>query len=1278
MDAAPGQNLNPDWKEFLRLGEELLKQPTAADQCQVIIKTVQHLIQSKAEIWLAQPFYPLPGEPEINTLPSPAASQLVQKTYRERQQCCESVQGAAVDECSVQDQPCRVAVPLITQGSMLGILQVEREGQGFFTQADLDFLEGLAANAALSLQISRQVAIKNWRLNQLALVRSVSAQIANLLDLDELCERVTRLIQQTFNYYYVGIFTLDEEGGAPHFRACASQTGISEQKAVFTIQPGEGIVGFVSQNGVEVLAPHVMQEPRYRYLDSLPETQSEFALPLKVENRILGVLDVQSDQADTFHEIDQLVLHALADSIAIAVEGARLYSTVQRRADQINAVFEVSHALSSILVNLDELLEQVVHTIHQRFGYPYVHLFTVHYGRRMVIYRTGSGERSQAYRESSLNYDVDDPTGIIPFVARTGQTLLANDVSKEPHYRPNDLPPFETNSELTIPILFGDEVLGVLDIQSDAPHAFDQHDRSLLESLSASIAVALRNATLYRSEQWRRQVADSFRDVASLLPSNIALEDLLDKVLVALEGNLPCEASAIWLVDDSGQKKGKTLRLAASRGVAAAEVIRVRQRSLTVREWLDQALYKNEPTIRKPGDSYGPLGAALNFPEDYSSIACPLHAGNKVLGVLTLAHRAPSRYGGEARDMTATFANYAAVAIQNARLFSESQEQAWISTVLLQVAEANQSVSTLDELFANTIRLLPMLVGVKKAAVFLWEERQGAFVLGETYGMHAPPKGSLFFEKDAPALARLMAVKSILTIQNPVLELNLPNAALPDDHSTLILLPLLSRTELMGALLVAHQPAQAASEDGINAKTLSILQGIARQTAIAVENIHLVEARQEEAYVTAVLLQVAQTVVSENNLNDILDTIVHLMPILVGMDACIIYLWDKSNRVFIPTQAFSGHHQQQREMLSRSYSAGEFTLLDEVRQHDTFILCPLSDANLPASDWAELPCLPPGSMPTADMASLGAWLFGVPLSVKGEVYGVLLTKENSEMAVFRERRLEIITGVAQEVALAIQNEQLQQEMVVRERMEREIQLAREIQRTFLPNRLPQPPGWEIDARWQTARQVGGDFYDLFKLSEKRLGMVIADVADKGMPAALYMTVTRTLIRATVHNLHSPARVLERVNNLLIPDAQNGMFVTAVFAILSLETGQLIYANAGHNRPLLLRANLGIVEQLPKGGMALGVEEKTPQHDEIIQLNPQDCLILYTDGVTEAFSAEGETFGEDRLKVVLASSNGKNAQSVLNTIDHALTAFRGGEPLSDDVTLLAVHRQGPVL
>ena len=240
----------------------------------------------------------------------------------------------------------------------------------------------------------------------------------------------------------------------------------------------------------------------------------------------------------------------------------------------------------------------------------------------------------------------------------------------------------------------------------------------------------------------------------------------------------------------------------------------------------------------------------------------------------------------------------------------------------------------------------------------------------------------------------------------------------------------------------------------------------------------------------------------------------------------------------------------------------------------------------------------------------------MPIAVKGVLYGVMLVEEAAGGLRFRNRRLEIITGIAQQVALAIQNDMLQKEMVVRERLETEVQLARQIQQTFLPESLPEFSEWELAARWKTARQVGGDFYDVFNLPDNRLGLFIADVSDKGVPAALFMALRRTLVRAAVMETDSPCDALRRVYDLLVPDTRQGMFVTAVYAVLDMNSAELTYVNAGHNPPLWVKDD-GSLQSLTRTGVALGAAENMKYDQRVIPLGKDDSVLFYTDGLTES-------------------------------------------------------------
>jgi sigma-B regulation protein RsbU (phosphoserine phosphatase) len=246
-------------------------------------------------------------------------------------------------------------------------------------------------------------------------------------------------------------------------------------------------------------------------------------------------------------------------------------------------------------------------------------------------------------------------------------------------------------------------------------------------------------------------------------------------------------------------------------------------------------------------------------------------------------------------------------------------------------------------------------------------------------------------------------------------------------------------------------------------------------------------------------------------------------------------------------------------------------------------------------------------------------------------------------------------------------------------------VARQVQKSFLPDEPPHIPGWQVAMALEPARQTSGDFYDFIPLPNGRWGIVIADVADKGMGAALYMAVSRTLIRTYAAEYHSrPDFALRVTNRRILADSQVSTFVTAFYLILDPLTGTLEYCNAGHNPPYLLRAqeNAGApfeAHVLHRTGMALGVAEDASWEQATIQMDPGDILVLYTDGVTEAQDAGGTLFGDERLLAVLGGSAAMPArpEHVAQGIRDALLArvreFVGDASQFDDITLVVIAR-----
>ena len=239
-------------------------------------------------------------------------------------------------------------------------------------------------------------------------------------------------------------------------------------------------------------------------------------------------------------------------------------------------------------------------------------------------------------------------------------------------------------------------------------------------------------------------------------------------------------------------------------------------------------------------------------------------------------------------------------------------------------------------------------------------------------------------------------------------------------------------------------------------------------------------------------------------------------------------------------------------------------------------------------------------------------------------------------------------------------------------LKRELDVAQQVQMSALPKDLPRSETHEVQALMTPAREVGGDFYDFFNLGDTLLGLVIADVSGKGIPAALFTMMTRTLLKGAARNFPSPARCLSEVNELLAEDNETCMFVTLFYGVLDLRDGSFRYCNGGHNPPRLVRSDSRI-EVLPSTeNLVLGVAPGHEYHNAEVRLAPGDALFLYTDGITEAQNSSEEEFGEERLDEKLASLGLATARDVVTAVVDAVHAFAGDAPQSDDITCIAMR------
>jgi serine phosphatase RsbU (regulator of sigma subunit)/anti-sigma regulatory factor (Ser/Thr protein kinase) len=328
-----------------------------------------------------------------------------------------------------------------------------------------------------------------------------------------------------------------------------------------------------------------------------------------------------------------------------------------------------------------------------------------------------------------------------------------------------------------------------------------------------------------------------------------------------------------------------------------------------------------------------------------------------------------------------------------------------------------------------------------------------------------------------------------------------------------------------------------------------------------------------------------------------------------------------------------------------------------------------------ASEAVDIDALELDSPALRELKAAGVKL-AVPLVSQGELIGVLnLGPRLSEQDYSSDDR-KLLDKLAAQAAPALRVAQLVREQkaeaATRQRFEQELEVARLIQQNFLPRELPDLPGWQIAAYYRPAREVGGDFYDVIPLPDGRVGFVVGDVTDKGVPAALVMSATRSVLRASAQRLIEPGEVLERVNEHLCPDMPEKMFVTCLYGVLDPSTGHLRFANAGHDLPYVKTAD-GIVE-LRARGMPLGLMPGMSYEEKEATLQPGDSVLLHSDGVVEAHDPERGMFGFPRLKDTMVGAPG--GQQLIDRVLSELADFTGPDAeQEDDITMVTLERSG---
>ncbi len=844
---------------------------------------------------------------------------------------------------------------------------------------------------------------------------------------------------------------------------------------------------------------------------------------------------------------------------------------------------------------------------------------------------------SEGVLQPVARYNLDEGRGIVGWMRETGKSLLVRDFQTEMSSlpaKPRYISSHPPRSAVFVPMVTGDQVIGAMALQSDTPAAYTESHLRILSIVSNQAAAAIQNARALERERARAQQLELVNEVAQQTAAILDPETLLPRLTEAIRGTFGYYFVGLCLIDDETSKivmraathpKMVGLKLDFGEGLIGMGV-------------MEQRLIASDDTI------HDARFLAISFlPETRSEFVIPLWLNGSVIGALDLQSDQLAAFSHIDQHYLEVLAQQVAVAVEDARLYQAEREQTWMSTALLQVAEVAGKAETLEDALTSVARLAPMLTGVDCCAVLTYDAAFETFEITAMYGTLSSNEqlsvGDVLLAADVPALEEMLDRRA------PVMGENSGRLAVP-----MLALPLIAQDKLIGALLVGQHDGSPFTR-----RRIDLLAGLANQSALVIDVVNSNLAKQEESWVTAALLQVARAVTESSDLDTIVQTVVRLTPLLVGVETCAVFVRERNDTTLRASQAY-GLSRAAQERVNR----------------DEFPIAAWREWFLEFQRNQGLPILNPVPEVVLQRLELG-YGAALPLIANTELVGAMVIGVTRHNQMPEGRSLSILVGIAQQTALAINNARLSREAMARQRLDQELSLARDIQTSFLPKDVPHVAGWGVAAAWQAARQVGGDFYDFIALHDGRYGIVIADVADKGVPAALFMALSRTLMRAVAFTGRAPADALSRVNELILTDSRSDLFVTMFYTVWNPTSGEAIYANAGHNPPMLVRAD-GTLSELPSHGIALGVIEHIAPEASVVQLQPGDVLLLYTDGITDALQHDDQEFGLNRLKNVLINACSLPAEDIATTIMDAVRDFAGNEPPFDDQTLVVLKRE----
>ncbi len=725
---------------------------------------------------------------------------------------------------------------------------------------------------------------------QLQVAAEIARDAISIPELDNLLHRAVNLARDRFGYYHVAVFLVDEVGEYAVLIAASGEAGHKMMAMDHKLRIGEvGIVGYVAGTGEPHIALDVGLDSVHHVQPLLSETRSEMALPLKVGERIIGVLDVQSEQESAFDDDDVQIIQTVADQLAIAVDNLRLLEEVRHRANELESLYSVALVTSGEL-ELDALLSRLYEQV-QRFIELDSFIVALYEKENETVYialAIEAGEPIEAFHELRVPLDKG---GISSFVIKTRQSLLVNDIESDPLPTNPIRDPNEDRPALAwlgVPLIVRDQVLGVISVQSFQAGAFDEGHQRFLESLASQVAITLENARLFEAERSTREQAETLREIARAISGSLELDRVLNLILGQIKRVLVFDSASMLLFDEQ-----KETVLVAGLGFEDEKSTSQNASILLKDSPILQSMLKNLQPIIISDVTQHPDWIWIPGAESVRSfLGVPIITREKMIGAFMVDRTFENAFTVEDAQTVQAVAQHMAIAIETVRLFEAERFQLLLARTLQEVGMLLTSELGLDEVLERILDMLGRVVEFDSGSVQLIEK-------GQQQLYFAAGRGFDDFEA-TDRVVRQLSDHNIARIKENHYGVIIVADTASDEMwlvrpevahiRSWIGAPLMVRGNLIGLLTVDSNTPNAFFED-----IVTTVKAFASQAAIAIENVQLFDAEKSARERAEALREAAQMISSTLSLNQVIEVILVQLARVLSYDSGSVILVEEDH-----------------------------------------------------------------------------------------------------------------------------------------------------------------------------------------------------------------------------------------------------------------------------------------------------------------------------------------------------------------------------------------------